>query len=345
MRILSFDSALGPVSAAILERDCVLAQGANEDPSRAAEALIPVIEDCLAQAKLRIADLDRLVVTVGPGRFTSLRVGLAAAHGFLLAHPLPIVGIDSFEALATSLPAGSAPIVVGIDAGRGDIAARRFDGPDDHILLGPPQDLLGRLPPMPWRFAGTGFESLGAQPIVTRIDPVALARLGARRPPSARIDPRYLRAPAVDAARALLAEELEAAEGLHARCFSQAWDLATLRQFLADPTVRGLVVGALGDLKGFMLFRLAADEAEILTLCVDPAERGRGHGYRLLQAMRAAARQAGVRRTFLEVAEDNDRAIALYKKAGFAIAGRRKLYYHRPSGADIDALVLRSSDD
>jgi ribosomal-protein-alanine N-acetyltransferase len=89
-----------------------------------------------------------------------------------------------------------------------------------------------------------------------------------------------------------------------------------------------------------VLVRLAADEAEILTLAVAPEARRRGRARALLKAAQAHAAAGGARRLVLEVAEDNAPARALYAAAGFGPVGRRRGYYDRAAGAAADALVL-----
>ncbi len=88
---------------------------------------------------------------------------------------------------------------------------------------------------------------------------------------------------------------------------------------------------------GFILFRVAADEAEVLTLAVSPACRRRGLGGRLLQAALDCAQAHGAARMFLEVAAENIPALSLYAGYDFAQVGHRPGYY--PGGSD--ALVLR----
>ncbi|HYC98924.1 GNAT family N-acetyltransferase [Brevundimonas sp.] len=91
---------------------------------------------------------------------------------------------------------------------------------------------------------------------------------------------------------------------------------------------------------GFILMRTVADEAEILTLAVRPAARRAGLGGRLVgEGVRAAAARGAVR-VFLEVAEDNAAARALYARAGFTEAGRRPGYYAGADGGRRDALLL-----
>ncbi len=91
---------------------------------------------------------------------------------------------------------------------------------------------------------------------------------------------------------------------------------------------------------GFILCRVVADEAEILTLAVRSEARRRGLARALVDAANEAARLRGATRLFLEVAEDNTAAIELYRRSGFASVGRRRRYYPLPDGSAVDALVL-----
>lgn len=124
---------------------------------------------------------------------------------------------------------------------------------------------------------------------------------------------------------------------LHTKCFDtpRPWSQAEFAGFLSDP--KSFVICA-GE-QGFILGRVIADEAELLTLAVDPAARRAGHGSALLSGYEAQARARGGARSFLEVAADNDAAKALYLGADYRESGRRRNYYRTPSGGFIDALI------
>ena len=95
-----------------------------------------------------------------------------------------------------------------------------------------------------------------------------------------------------------------------------------------------------GETAGFILCRVAADEAEVLTLAVAPPVRRRGVAGALLDRGMAVALAAGARAVFLEVATDNPGAEALYRGRGFAEVGRRPAYFSRAGGA-VAALIMR----
>ena len=92
----------------------------------------------------------------------------------------------------------------------------------------------------------------------------------------------------------------------------------------------------------FALMRIIADEAEILTIAVDPAERRKGTGRKLVEHFIAMCsnEEEEIEQIFLEVAADNDAALALYQRTGFTQTGRRAGYYAASGGKTVDALVL-----
>jgi ribosomal-protein-alanine N-acetyltransferase len=131
---------------------------------------------------------------------------------------------------------------------------------------------------------------------------------------------------------------------LHAPVFSDAWPEEAFSSLLAREGVI-VVLGARegrADSEGFVLLRVVADEAEILTFCVAPEARRAGLGRALLDAGCDDARKLGARALFLEVGEKNEAALALYRDAGFSTVGRRAAYYHHVD-APADALVMRKA--
>lgn len=127
----------------------------------------------------------------------------------------------------------------------------------------------------------------------------------------------------------------EALADLHAEAFDTPWTASAFNELLAQP---GVLLEA--EAGGFVLARVAADEAEILTLAVRRATRRSGIALRLMEAAARRAATLGARRLLLEVAEDNAPARALYARLGFEGAGQRRRYYARADGEAADALLL-----
>ena len=127
----------------------------------------------------------------------------------------------------------------------------------------------------------------------------------------------------------------EEAAALHARAFppAEAWSESAIALLLALPGSYAHHIPAIG----FVMARVAADEAEVLTLAVVPEARGEGHGTVLMMMALTGALSRGANAMFLEVSTANIPARALYTASGFTEIGRRARYY--PDGSD--ALVLR----
>ena len=132
---------------------------------------------------------------------------------------------------------------------------------------------------------------------------------------------------------------------IHALCFDEDWDAATIKKVLAMPGAFGFAARTdpASDIAGFALARIVADKCELLSLGVAPNWRGLGIGGGLFDAAMVRACALNAARFYLEVAEDNAPAIALYQQTGFAEIGRRKNYYRRKSGRTCDALVMERS--
>lgn len=129
---------------------------------------------------------------------------------------------------------------------------------------------------------------------------------------------------------------------LHAICFADAWPAAAILDVLAMPGAFGFLIATDGSpAAAFALARVNTDEAELLTLAVEPSWRRYGLARALLETVAGECARRGADRVFLEVAEDNAAARSLYAGAGFATVGRRRGYYARPPAPAADALTMR----
>jgi ribosomal-protein-alanine N-acetyltransferase len=128
---------------------------------------------------------------------------------------------------------------------------------------------------------------------------------------------------------------------LHATAFRRGWSEDEFRRLLGERNVLAHRAMAGPALAGFILSRSAADEAEILSVAVVRARRGRGLGRALLDLHLRRLAGFGVQAVFLEVDADNAAAQRLYARAGFREVGRRAGYYAQAGGHAATALVLR----
>lgn len=200
MIVLAIDTCLFACSVAVVDGEQVLARRVEPMSRGHQERLAPLVQEAMAEAGLGFDKLERIGVTVGPGSFTGLRVGLAFAKGLASALSIPAVGIGALEALAHT---ESGNVVAVLDAKRGQVYLQAFSGgaqvsaPDAL----PIETAAARVAEFaPDTLIGTGAALLaGVRPGVRVIeadvtDPVAVARLAALRSP---VPPRplYLRAP------------------------------------------------------------------------------------------------------------------------------------------------------
>jgi tRNA threonylcarbamoyladenosine biosynthesis protein TsaB len=227
MRILAIDTALAACSVAVWQDGHTLATESRPMQRGQAEAVIPMVEAAMRAAGLAYADLDRIAVTVGPGSFTGIRVGLAAARGLGLAAGKPVIGVTTLETLAfvaapptLTLPlkgggktrsnpppplrerdgVGGAAALAAIDARRGEVYVQRFgtDATEAALISIAAASALA---------TGTGVAVGDGAPLlhlptgwqvydVWLPDPAAVAKIAAtRQVPAHPPGPLYLRAP------------------------------------------------------------------------------------------------------------------------------------------------------
>lgn len=150
----------------------------------------------------------------------------------------------------------------------------------------------------------------------------------------------FTRAPRPLCLRPAEMSDAPALSEIHAGSFAHPWTAQTFEAMLAERLVHGHVVETSGVI-GFILSRVAADEAEILSVAVHPKWRGGGVGARLLAANLDALARARVAHVFLEVEAGNRPAVAIYEAAGFARIGARPGYYRHADGTRHDAVTMR----
>lgn len=369
MRILAFDTTLGACSAAVFDAGAgrILAHAWEAIERGHSEALVGMVRGVLDRGGAELSDIDRIAVTVGPGTFTGVRIGLSLARGLKLALGMPVCGLTSLEAIRLNVrdnPNGR-PIATLIDARRGDfyLAAWAADGAQ---IVAPcavrHQSAAGVVPPGSLvlgtgadRFLEHGGEREAVRarvcdlPDAARIAEAATGLAPGDGPPQ----PVYLRPSGAELparARGEIAmveagpEHAEVLSALHGDCFDEDWPAADIARIMALPGAVALLAFAASDPHrpaGFALARRAAHEAEIISIGTSPAHRRRGIARRLVGGLADRLIGAGARALFIEVAAGNAAARMLYQSLGFAPAGLRKGYYARGEGAAEDAIVMR----
>ncbi|RCK53899.1 hypothetical protein TH25_00550 [Thalassospira profundimaris] len=164
--LLAIDTASTSLATAVLVNGEVRGELFEKMERGQAESLLPFIMKSLREAGVEFADIDGIAVTVGPGAFTGMRIGLATARGLGLARKIPVVGVSSLEAVAYGVEERDHQgrnILVALDSKRTEIFAQAFDAKKNPIsaaeCVGPRQALL-LPPPGPTLLVGDGAARL-----------------------------------------------------------------------------------------------------------------------------------------------------------------------------------------
>lgn len=203
-RILALETS-GPVCrVAVGDGDAVVERAAPSEFARHSDILFPLFDRALAAAKVRLDELDGIAVSIGPGSFTGLRVGLAAAKVFSAFGRLPLIAVPTLEAMAVEgleAAPGASAIAAALDARRGEVYAavyRRMRDGAVRAMLRPavmtPEMLARRMP--------TGAVTVTETPRAATIARLGAARLAAgRRDDPVTLVPLYLRRPEAEVKR------------------------------------------------------------------------------------------------------------------------------------------------
>ena len=214
MRVLAIDTALSACSAAVLDTEYggIVASESLPMLRGHAEALLPLLQRVMHQANLSFPDIDRIAVTTGPGSFTGLRVGIAAARGIALAAKKPAVGLSTLSAYAAPHIASDErfPVVAAIDARHNHVYLQVFAAGGSLIVaprLAPLREAVKAAVETSSFIAGSAAQLVAAgltadDPVPVAVDASAapdiawVARMGAVVPEEqAPLKPQYLRAP------------------------------------------------------------------------------------------------------------------------------------------------------
>ena len=335
MLTLAFDTATAVATSALVDDGEVL----GERFSRA-QTLLEDVDALLRQGGAHPRDLDALAVGVGPGSFTGVRIGLAAAHGLALSLDLLGAGVSTLDALAAGAP-GALPV---IDARRREV----FTLVDGMPAVLAPAEL--QIP------AGTHVRRRRSAPLSRRAGGEGRSRAAGRRraTSAARAFSRAARGrawpgrgdravvPACSGCRseramttvelrALGLSDLRAIEEIERRSYPTPWSRSMFAGELAKPS--SICLGAFdldgesGRLVGYLIVSRYVDAWHVMNIAVDPDHRGRGIATMVLERLFELTADDVRRGYTLEVRVSNTTAIALYERLGFESRGIRRGYY------------------
>jgi len=343
---LVIDTSTPRTIAAIIEQGVVTWSGFHDGATSHGEALGKLIDEAKNQATFK--SINQVVVGMGPGPFTGLRVGIAFARTFAIAREIPCVGVVSLDAIAGSASAlaeMASDFYVITDARRKEIYWAKYQKNGQRISE-----------PAVAKIDQVDFESL----LVIEFgfpDPLALVNL-TKQPNSVRTQPLYLRKP--DAVLPKLAElkyramnnfDLGTVLEIEKELFPDPWNLAQFKEELAGvPKTRSYFVAELATTQQVVAFAGlfcpgGGADADIQTISVSAQYQGNGIGQALLDLLISTAIERSAPAIFLEVRAENEQARALYAKNGFTQISVRKNYYQnaQPRSKRSDAIIMQKT--
>ncbi len=320
---LAIDTATSRTTVALVKNGEVLLELHHDDPIAHGEVLPRLVSQLLEVEN----EIDEVVIGMGPGPFTGLRVGIVFGQSFAFARNIPWRGVCSLDSMAAQVDVED--FIVAIDA-------RRKEFFWAHYLHGErvnePQVALRQVIE---RFTSPIYKEGDVYPSAQFMPGIS----GDIREPIYVRRPDAYPAPAGVTFRPMNAMDLVVVASLEQLIYAgeDPWSAAQFKEELASADRHYLVAEKAGVVVGYCGVMIAGDVADILTITVDPALRRQGIGREFLKRLIDWARNKKVEAMMLEVRVGNEAAEPLYTSNGFYPLTTRKDYY----GPGLTALVMR----
>ncbi len=349
------------LSVAVTAGDSLAAERSLDAGRNLDSLLMETIKAVLEISGIKPEELYGIAVSSGPGSFTGLRVGLAAAKGLAFALGKPIAGVPSLDGLAYPLnPSVDCLICPLLDAKNGRVYSCLYSycagtGRKERItgyMALPLEKLLGKINKRTFFLCDGSFHepiktALGddsiimppeyGRPKASSISFIAYERLLRSKPGIYDLRPVYARSPEAQEKAAeempeikierMRHEDLGQVIGIEKSSFPVPWSEEMFKSELCKEHATFLVARIGEEIAGYIGGWAICDEFHLVNLAVSPGLRGRGIGGKLLKNLIDSVKSQDAVYITLEVRENNLPAIAMYRKFGFSIAGRRKRYY------------------
>jgi tRNA threonylcarbamoyl adenosine modification protein YeaZ/ribosomal-protein-alanine acetyltransferase len=336
---LVIDTSTSRTSVAIVSAGETVASFRHDDALAHGEVLPRLVSQALTQLPTDL-HLDQVIVGMGPGPFTGLRVGIAFAQSFAFARQIPLIGLCSLDFIVDST--APSDYLVATDARRKEVFWARFS---NGVRIGEPQVSAPqtlKLLDLPSFGEGSSKYDFSSNEVVNYPDPLLMARGFSTA--SRYTAPIYVRRPDAFPApvnvsfRPMNQLDLVNIFDLEKRSYAyDAWSLGQLKEEYAAKNRWYLVAEKEGKVVGYVGGLLVGNVTDVLTLTVDPNQRRNGIGRELLRRLIDWSRTQKAAALMLEMRVDNAEAEPLYLAFGFVEISRRPDYY----GPGITAIVMR----
>lgn len=360
MRILGIDTSSSSLSIAVTNERMLQSEYSINHRLTHSEQLMPSIDYLLDKLEYRPCDIDAIGVCVGPGSFTGIRIGIAAANAMALALKIPIVGISSLEAMAYSVSETQRTVFATLDAQRNRVYRgaysfregyrqliaedvieveqlyRELQEQEASILLGDGIFMMQTLPgntvvaAKTRQYIRAAEVCLLVEHYLQKEQALSFVRPVYLRKSQAEIQfEEKLRNPQRYRWREMNEDNVEGAYEIEKKAFSHPWGRTDFFQELNNERAYYQVVEEIETKKvvAFAGFWKIFQEAHICNIAVHPDYRGLGIGHLIMKALLEKSDALGILELTLEVRASNETAKNLYRKYGFKISGIRKEYY------------------
>jgi tRNA threonylcarbamoyl adenosine modification protein YeaZ/ribosomal-protein-alanine acetyltransferase len=373
--ILGIETSTRTFSLALVKDGAAAAKISRKAGRSLDSLLFPGIKLLLDSAGVKTGDISGVAASVGPGYFTGIRIGLAAAKGMAFALGIPAAGVLSLDSLAeNSSPSGGFTVCPMIPAGRDEFYCRLYSYDPSSRSRNPLSEpevfsvdmLLRRLKgktvilcedeKAPARIKNAlGENALIMPPEMGSPSAENTALLGLKMlkggvQDSRSIQPVYIRRPEAEEnfggkepeikILPAKAKDIDAVMEIERASFPTPWNKAMFAAELIKNSGMFITARTGGILAGYACGWFAADEFHLANLAVSPEYRGRGVGKTLLKNIIDRVKYKDIKYIILEVRHLNLHAIRLYEKFGFQPFARRKGYY-RDTGEDAVLMELK----
>ena len=142
MRVLALDSSGIVASVAVVEDDTLVAEYTVNYKKTHSQTLLPMLDEIVKMTELDLKTIDAIVVAKGPGSFTGLRIGLASIKMMACIWDVPLIGVDTLEALAWNMAGGEAYALPIMDAQRGNVYAALYSVHGSEVIKGEQETVI-----------------------------------------------------------------------------------------------------------------------------------------------------------------------------------------------------------
>ena len=364
MYVLAIESSSAVASVCITKDGDTIAESTTNINKTHSTTLLLMIEEVFSATHLKVADMDYIAVSAGPGSFTGLRIGIATAKGLAFADNISCVAVSSLEALACNVPETDMLICPVMDARRErayfgiyeyesgvirnvlkdcvmeyDAIIELLKGYDRNVLFAGDAVSVLREKVDDERFSfAPGHISL---PMATGVAKAAMSMIesGKAVSPDA-LMPEYLTESQAERNRfrEMTSEDIEIVARIEKESIPSPWSEKSFEESLENPDAFFAVCESGGSVKGYAGMYISGAEAEITNVAVDKDFRHGGIGIGIVRYLISEGKKKGVSSFVLEVRKSNTPAISLYEKIGFKAVGERKDFYSNPRE---DAVIMQ----